>query len=334
MTFIDTDQYQNGFLIGTLVSVVFISAMVGLVQGSQAALAALFPPLYMGTFMQGQAVGGIVVALLNIITIAVGSDSVSAASWNFLIGTLFTLSSLILYAVSTRLPFYKFYVHTNNQRDDDSDEESRPLLNGGAGDGPLSVTASPDYPEEETSNFQIVCQIWPWIVTIFFTFAVTLMLFPAIAVLVESTEKGSGGAWSDVYFTPVACFLVFNVGDYVGRAASTSIPWPKTPATAAWPMMAAAFARLAFIPLFIFCNACPKNRIVSDVYIKSDAAYIIFMILFSVSNGYINSICLMHGPKTLTNPQDQSRAASILVFYLMFGLTIGAILSSPMLHLI
>ena len=52
MTFIDTDQYQNGFLIGTLVSVVFISAMVGLVQGSQAALAALFPPIYMGTFMQ------------------------------------------------------------------------------------------------------------------------------------------------------------------------------------------------------------------------------------------------------------------------------------------
>ena len=52
MTFIDTDHYQNGFLIGTLVSVVFISAMVGLVRGSQAALAALFPPIYMGTFMQ------------------------------------------------------------------------------------------------------------------------------------------------------------------------------------------------------------------------------------------------------------------------------------------
>ena len=52
MTFVDTDEYQNGFLIGTLVSVVFMSALVGLVQGSQAALAALFPPVYMGTFMQ------------------------------------------------------------------------------------------------------------------------------------------------------------------------------------------------------------------------------------------------------------------------------------------
>ena len=168
-----------------------------------------------------------------------------------------------------------------------------------------------------------------------------------------------GEQWTDVYFTPVACFLVFNVGDYIGRALSTTISWPKIPSQAAVPMMVAAFARIAFIPLFLFCNACPSNRVVSDVsfkkeeknyltqqnrksdsgsmfqvYIKSDAAYIIFMILFSVSNGYINSICLMHGPKTLNNPQDQSRAASILVFYLMFGLTIGAIFSTPLLHLI
>ena len=44
---------------------------------------------------------------------------------------------------------------------------------------------------EETSTFQIVCKIWPWIITIFTTFTVTLMLFPAVAVLVESTRKGS-----------------------------------------------------------------------------------------------------------------------------------------------
>merc|ERR1711962_184064 len=137
MTFVDTDQYQNGFLIGTLVSVVFISAMVGLVQGSQAALAALFPPIYMGTFMQGQAVGGIVVALLNIITIAVGSDSVHSASWSFLIGTLFTVSSLILYIISTRLPFYKYYVH---QSQPIGDSEREPLLSQSTVAGPEPET--------------------------------------------------------------------------------------------------------------------------------------------------------------------------------------------------
>jgi len=321
MTWVDTDEYQFDFLILTLISVVFISSMVGLVQGSQAALAALFPPKYMGLFMQGQAVGGIVVALLNIVTIAVGSDSVHSASWSFLIGTLFTVSSLILYIISTRLPFYKYYVH---QSQPIGDSEREPLLS-------QSTVAGP---EPETSTFQIVCKIWPWIVSIFTTFTVTLMMFPAIAVLVESTGKGTGSRWSDVYFTPVACFLVFNVGDYLGRALSTTVQWPKNPSQAEWPMMIASLVRIAFVPLILFCNAVPDNRVVSDVYIKSDAAYIIFMILFSVSNGYINSICLMHGPKTLERQIDQSRAASILVFYLMFGLTIGAILSTPLLHLI
>ena len=45
--------------------------------------------------------------------------------------------------------------------------------------------------EPETSTFQLVCKIWPWIVSIFTTFTVTLMMFPAIAVLVESTGKGT-----------------------------------------------------------------------------------------------------------------------------------------------
>ena len=76
-----------------------------------------------------------------------------------------------------------------------------------------------------------------------------------------------GAPWSDVYFTPVACFLVFNVGAYIGRAMSTAIPWPKTPASGKWPMLAGAVARLAFIPLFLFCNACPSNRKFSDVSI-------------------------------------------------------------------
>lgn len=80
-------------------------------------------------------------------------------------------------------------------------------------------------------------------------------------------------------------------------------------------------------------SACTKF-FCFQVYIKSDAAYIIFNILFSVSNGYINSICLMHGPKTLNNPQDQSRAASILVFFLMLGLTVGSVMSAPILHLV
>jgi len=325
MTFVDTDANQQGFLIGTLVSVVFISAMVGMVQGGLAAMAAVFPPKYMGTMMQGQAVGGVLVAVLNILTILIGSDSVHSASWSFLIGTLFTISSLILYIAATKLRFYKFYVH--EQHGDDSDEEDKePLVERIDGGGQNSVS--------QMTTFQIVCKIWPWIVTTFVTFTVTLILFPSVCVLVESVGKGQGNAWNDVYFIPVACFLVYNLGDYIGRVLSTALPWPKNPEAGAYPMLMASIARIAFIPLFLFCNASPKNRVVSDVYFKSDTVYIVLMVLFSVSNGYIQSICLMFGPKVLSTPKEQSRAASILIFYLVFGLTVGALLSAPLLSLL
>ena len=51
------------------------------------------------------------------------------------------------------------------------------------------------------------------------------------------------------------------------------------------------------------------------------------MILFSVTNGYIGSICMIFAPKMLSDPMEQGRAASIEVFFLVFGLAIGAAIS-------
>ncbi len=50
--------------------------------------------------------------------------------------------------------------------------------------------------------------------SIFLVFFVTLGCFPAITANVVSTGQGQ---WSTVYFIPVACFLLFNTGDYLGR---------------------------------------------------------------------------------------------------------------------
>ena len=55
--------------------------------------------------------------------------------------------------------------------------------------------------------------------------------------------------------------------------------------------------RFAFIPLFLMCNVSPQNRPEFPVVFESDAAYIVVMILFSVSNGYIASISMMSAPQ-------------------------------------
>ena len=58
------------------------------------------------------------------------------------------------------------------------------------------------------------------------------------------------------------------------------------------------------------------------------------MAVLSISHGYITNTVMMFGPKAMERQEDQSRAASILVFFLVLGLTVGALLSAPLLQLI
>ena len=43
---------------------------------------------------------------------------------------------------------------------------------------------------------------------------------------------------------------------------------------------------------------------------------------------------MMFGPKMLDRPEDQGRAASFLVFFLVLGLTVGSLLSRPLIQLL
>ena len=56
--------------------------------------------------------------------------------------------------------------------------ENNPLIN------------SENHNVTQTTTFFIVKKIWLWICSIFITFVVCLSIFPSIAALVDSTEKG------------------------------------------------------------------------------------------------------------------------------------------------
>ena len=70
------------------------------------------------------------------------------------------------------------------------------------------------------------------------------------------------------------------------------------------------------------------------MYIASDEVYFLLLATMSISNGYIGNIVMMYGPKMLEIPEDQSRAASILCFFLVLGVAVGALLSAPILKLL
>ena len=60
--------------------------------------------------------------------------------------------------------------------------------------------------------------------------------------------------------------------------------------------------------------------------------YASFIFLLALSNGYVTSIALMHGPKVVEG--NQELAASFLVAFLLVGLSVGALLSAPVVKLL
>merc|ERR1719270_899646 len=158
--------------------------------------------------------------------------------------------------------------------------------------------------------------------SIWLTFAISLSCFPAITVLYNSVNGEEYPTWANKYFIAVCCFVLFNVGDYVGRFIAEKGQWPKPgkinqPCTvSSMIVLVLSLARLVFIPLFMYCNS-----------FESDTAYIVIMLLFSLSNGYLSNICMMSGPQ-VCHPDDQMTAASLMVACLGIGLATGAALSN------
>jgi len=330
MAKVNTDDWQYTFLGVTLASVVVINIMVAIFQGGLSGLAGKFPPNYMGAVVQGQALGGIFAAASNVIILSFGANDVDAAFYDFLIAVIFLVSALIAFIVLTRSEFYQFYSNETVSENKDAEDkkenvENEQLIDNNGEGGKVEVL-------QPMSSLDIVKRIWVWILSVFICFFVTLAVFPAITVLVKST--GHGNQWSDKYFIPVGCFLVFNIGDYVGRMLASIVKWPQATHGGSLIILIVSVVRIAFIPLFLLCNAAPHSRSVTDVYIPSDTAYLIFMVIFSISNGYIGSIAMMYGPKMLQNGVDQGRAASFLVSFLVLGLAVGAAMSGLIVQLL
>uniref|UniRef100_A0A7N6AXI8 Solute carrier family 29 member 1a n=1 Tax=Anabas testudineus TaxID=64144 RepID=A0A7N6AXI8_ANATE len=125
----------------------------------------------------------------------------------------------------------------------------------------------------------------------------------------------------ETYFIPVACFLLFNLMDWAGRSLTAVCMVPGKDSI--WlPVLVGL--RVIFIPLFMLCNVQPRSYL--PVPFHHDAWYIIFMILFSFSNGYLASLCMCFGPKKVA-PHQAETAGAIMAFFLSLGLALGAAVS-------
>ncbi|KAK2531618.1 Slc29a1 [Columba guinea] len=174
-------------------------------------------------------------------------------------------------------------------------------------------------PDEKPSVIAIFKKLWVMAASVCFVFTVTIGVFPSITAKV-STVLGEGNKW-DSYFIPVSCFLLFNVFDWTGRSLTALFTWPGKD-SCLLPVM--VVLRVIFIPLFMLCNV--QSRKYLPVVFSHDAWYIVFMIFFSISNGYLASLCMCFGPKKVLAHEAET-AGAIMAFFLSLGLALGAAVS-------
>ncbi|XP_029632363.1 equilibrative nucleoside transporter 1 [Salmo trutta] len=301
----------------TMIKIVIINSFGAILQGSLFGMAGKLPTKYTTPIMSGQGLAGTFAAFSMICAIASGSEINDAAFGYFITACAVILLAIISYVVLPKLEFYQYYKTQSGNRVSDEENklellkkenaaETRPVFNKGE-------------EEQNVSMLTIFKKIWVLALSVCFAFTITIGTFPAVTVDVKSTIA-DGGTW-ELYFIPVCCFLLFNLSDWVGRSLTAVCMWPGEDSKLV-PIL--LVARVIFVPLFMLCNVQPRYNL--PIFFEHDAWFIVFMIVFAFSNGYLASLCMCFGPKKVAVHEAET-AGAIMAFFLSLGLALGASLS-------
>jgi len=153
-------------------------------------------------------------------------------------------------------------------------------------------------------------------------YVVTLSVFPPITSTILSVNSSSqdNGDNDNFFLSPTLFislhFFIFNIGDFIGRAIAypTHLAWwNQSPNDL--KLFIASISRILFIPLFLICNIIINNNNNNNNHnninvnvdlnigrrpdstlpplIHSDVVYMIILLLFAISNGYLMNIAMM-----------------------------------------
>nr|XP_002123034.1 equilibrative nucleoside transporter 1 isoform X1 [Ciona intestinalis] len=325
---IDTSSWQQLFFGLTMLIVVIVNCCSAICQSSVFGMAASLPPRYTQAVMAGQGMGGVFAALAMIATLSFSTGPTSSAFAFFLTAVIVLSLTLLCYIILAKNKFYRYHRGKTFRRNSTKNRSQKALvINENKPDhtrANVCVESDEDKPLSHNGTtvkpvppmWIIFKKIWLHCFCVFFTFFVTLACFPAITVNIKSMSTGH--LWNDVYFTPVCCFLMFNLTDWLGRSIAGYIHIPSEKSRIA--LLISVLIRGVFPALFALCNMQPRN---APVIFTNDAYYIVFMVLFGLSNGHLSTLCMQYGPKLVTS-ENAGTAGSMLAFSLCLGLASGA----------
>jgi len=325
---VNTDEYQVIFFGITMTSVFVINLFSAFFQSSVFAMAAVFPPRYTQSFCSGGGCSGMLSALAFIIAISVTEDPADYALIFFLLATGVILLAIMCLKFLENNPFYKYnqmiQVDERKQLGIEVENSDIPTENKALTSANVHIKLNENKISTENSQgfFEILGKIRYHFFTAYIVFMITLACFPALLASVKPQESLQGTVWAEKYFNPVACFLVFGLGDFLGRTliGPFSFPSKDNPVS----LLLLAVSRGVFIVLFIYCNASPRHH--TEPFFVDQIYFIAFNFLLAVTNGYFSSLAVKYAPQFVES-QHKEQVGMMMALAITSGLASGAAMS-------
>ncbi|KAF8062185.1 nucleoside transporter-domain-containing protein [Lyophyllum atratum] len=290
------------FFVFILVIGVAQAALDSHLQTSVVAVASLFGSQAVQAVMSGQAA----------VATAVSAVQQASARVFFALSTFFLVISALAHSMLVEKPIYKAVVAPLEHalvRDMGNADERRLLA---------SSTGQIDFISEKARILRVAKTNIIYELAAAYVFIVTLVLLP--------TNPGT----HPLLFNMIH-FLVFNVGDFLGRYICA---FPRLLIWSANWLLTLSLARTFFILLFLMCNIQrPSSGLSTPPIINSDILFMLILFAFGLSNGYVSSLCMMSAPSLVHNPRLKGRkddvdvAATVANFSIAGGLAIGSVAS-------
>lgn len=207
LAMVDSSQWPGTFFWVTMASVVVLNMFAGIFQNTVYGMAAKLPSKYTGAVVLGSNISGTFATVISILSGFIWSSVRKAAIYYF-ITAMFVI--LLCFDTFFAMPLNRFYRYHEMQSEKLQEKSRRSNITG---------SGKPPY-------WTIFKQSFPQLFNVFMIFFVTLSVFPTVHSDIKQTSDGElFGIISKKFFTPITCFLTFNVFAMLGSLATSWVQW-------------------------------------------------------------------------------------------------------------
>mmetsp|Transcript_37079 Transcript_37079/g.107048 ORF Transcript_37079/g.107048 Transcript_37079/m.107048 type:complete len:376 (-) Transcript_37079:502-1629(-) len=293
------DVDNNNAMAVALFFIILIGAGGSFLQGAILGLAGALHARTISAFMVGQGLAGV---LTGIIGMPLGDSRIAMAVVHVLLALMTLAVVPIICCGVGNNPLLKplLYPEVQNTNGGNEREVASRMMQSSGQDSCAT-------PHSGRSAPQLMVNAWPMVCTVFFTFFVTFLVFPSVAVM-----------WQPVEHIKLV-MATFQFMDVAGRAFA-EVKMFRIDSEC--KVMACAALRIVFIPLFMVLQREEAE------WARMLSVKVASMALFAFTSGYVSTLAMMLGPlQDGIRDEERSRIGSLLGFGTVHGIFWGSMLS-------